>query len=332
MVGWALPTSLLHMCAGLAESEHMDSQHNSDTRLEIRCENCGYNLRGLTEPRCPECGTVFRWEERIEAARGSLDHALFEYQWRRRPVRSFVATLGWSLAPWRMWQRLSRSSPPVIGPLAALLAVAWILFWLLDTLREFIDYQVQFRLIEARFGPSTFQWPGYGWIQWAYLYEAGLLLGGLFLVWLSAQLCGQALSTKRFRQRDLMRLLALAALPTLPVRLSLTTATMFTGWVEFLRAGSAWTRAQYYLIQVPGYVATLFFVVSFCMGASVYLRLRFGWLWALTVLCLAFVLIWSIVMAMSLNYYGTLSNPLIGMLQRWWYGAQSFVNAMSQLP
>ncbi len=23
---------------------------------ELRCRKCGYNLRGLTEPRCPECG------------------------------------------------------------------------------------------------------------------------------------------------------------------------------------------------------------------------------------------------------------------------------------
>ncbi|MCH8852005.1 MAG: hypothetical protein IID41_05065 [Planctomycetes bacterium] len=23
------------------------------------CRQCGYHLRGLTEPRCPECGTEF---------------------------------------------------------------------------------------------------------------------------------------------------------------------------------------------------------------------------------------------------------------------------------
>ena len=30
-------------------------------RKEIagRCRSCGYNLRGLSEPRCPECGTPF---------------------------------------------------------------------------------------------------------------------------------------------------------------------------------------------------------------------------------------------------------------------------------
>jgi hypothetical protein len=28
-------------------------------RLQGRCEKCGYDLRGLPEPRCPECGTPF---------------------------------------------------------------------------------------------------------------------------------------------------------------------------------------------------------------------------------------------------------------------------------
>jgi hypothetical protein len=28
-------------------------------RLQGRCEECGYDLRGLPEPRCPECGTAF---------------------------------------------------------------------------------------------------------------------------------------------------------------------------------------------------------------------------------------------------------------------------------
>ena len=32
----------------------------SDPRVaEGRCARCGYDLQGLTEPRCPECGTPF---------------------------------------------------------------------------------------------------------------------------------------------------------------------------------------------------------------------------------------------------------------------------------
>ena len=28
-------------------------------RHGLYCKSCGYNLKGLTEPRCPECGTEF---------------------------------------------------------------------------------------------------------------------------------------------------------------------------------------------------------------------------------------------------------------------------------
>ena len=29
---------------------------HGDSREEIRCRRCNYILRGITEPRCPECG------------------------------------------------------------------------------------------------------------------------------------------------------------------------------------------------------------------------------------------------------------------------------------
>ena len=32
-------------------------------RERNKCETCGYNLTGLTEPRCPECGSAFRTRE-----------------------------------------------------------------------------------------------------------------------------------------------------------------------------------------------------------------------------------------------------------------------------
>jgi hypothetical protein len=34
---------------------------------DIACPMCGYNLRGLVEPRCPECGYPFDWQELIDA-------------------------------------------------------------------------------------------------------------------------------------------------------------------------------------------------------------------------------------------------------------------------
>lgn len=42
---WMVPTS---------EGQH--TQDDADN--EVRCAKCGYDLRGLTIPRCPECGTL----------------------------------------------------------------------------------------------------------------------------------------------------------------------------------------------------------------------------------------------------------------------------------
>ena len=38
-------------------------------RLEGKCARCGYMLRGLPEPRCPECGTLFNPAD-LEKRRG----------------------------------------------------------------------------------------------------------------------------------------------------------------------------------------------------------------------------------------------------------------------
>ena len=36
---------------------------------EIHCPMCDYNLFGLTEARCPECGYRFVWAELLDATR-----------------------------------------------------------------------------------------------------------------------------------------------------------------------------------------------------------------------------------------------------------------------
>ena len=49
---WALPTLLVTLSAfGL-----LTHFAGIATAHELRCRRCHYILRGLTEPRCPECG------------------------------------------------------------------------------------------------------------------------------------------------------------------------------------------------------------------------------------------------------------------------------------
>ena len=51
---------------------------------EILCPLCDYNLRGLIQPRCPECGYRFEWQ-------GLLDpkYRLHPYLFEHHPERNF---------------------------------------------------------------------------------------------------------------------------------------------------------------------------------------------------------------------------------------------------
>lgn len=72
----------------------------------VECPRCGYNLRSLVQPRCPECGLEFAWPQVLDEA---LHHNpfLFEHNWRKRPVRSLLKTLWLSLRPQAFWSRVS---------------------------------------------------------------------------------------------------------------------------------------------------------------------------------------------------------------------------------
>ena len=54
-LGWSIPTTLLVMLVLVARHDRLIILDSSGAR----CRCCGYDLTGLTAPRCPECGTVF---------------------------------------------------------------------------------------------------------------------------------------------------------------------------------------------------------------------------------------------------------------------------------
>src|SRR5207237_816114 len=71
---------------------------------EIHCPLCDYNLRGLVDPRCPECGFKFEWGEIL--ARDKFTHPfLFEHH-AERNVRSMLRTLVATNLPRRFWRTL----------------------------------------------------------------------------------------------------------------------------------------------------------------------------------------------------------------------------------
>jgi hypothetical protein len=77
----------------------------------VACPLCDYNLRGLVEPRCPECGYRFEWAEVIDPSLRPPPY-LFEHA-QRRPVRSFLWTQVAGFAPTIFFGRLLRPTHPV---------------------------------------------------------------------------------------------------------------------------------------------------------------------------------------------------------------------------
>lgn len=70
---------------------------------EILCPLCDYNLRGLTECRCPECGHQFTWSEVLE--RGQRHPYLYEHH-RGNRIITWIRTFFASQFPWRFWREL----------------------------------------------------------------------------------------------------------------------------------------------------------------------------------------------------------------------------------
>jgi hypothetical protein len=75
----------------------------------LLCPLCDYDLRGLVEPRCPECGYTFDWADLRDPGRRKHKY-LFEHH-PERNVRSFLRTMLGHLLPRRFWGGLLPSQP-----------------------------------------------------------------------------------------------------------------------------------------------------------------------------------------------------------------------------
>src|SRR4051794_30598869 len=80
----------------------------TETR-DIVCPLCEYNLRGLTDGRCPECGHTFDWADLTDPNRRKHPY-LFEHH-PEKNIRSFCATALNGLNPWKFWRALRPEMP-----------------------------------------------------------------------------------------------------------------------------------------------------------------------------------------------------------------------------
>lgn len=69
------------------------------------CPLCSYNLRGLIDPQCPECGYRFVWPEILTASETRHPY-LYEHH-PERNVRSFLRTIIAGTMPRRFWRTLT---------------------------------------------------------------------------------------------------------------------------------------------------------------------------------------------------------------------------------
>jgi hypothetical protein len=78
----------------------------------LTCPLCGYDLRGLAEPRCPECGCRFDWDA-LRRRRSSEQRLLFERARRHDLVEAFWFTQWQAFRPRHLWHQLPADDGPV---------------------------------------------------------------------------------------------------------------------------------------------------------------------------------------------------------------------------
>lgn len=120
----------------MVENETVSPAHLRDgvpdwdaINFDVTCVRCGYNLKLLEQPRCPECGLEFEWH-RVINYHHSTSGFLFEHQWRQRPVRSLLTTWRRAFLPGTFWARVSMFERVRGRPLLATIAIAVVVFLL----------------------------------------------------------------------------------------------------------------------------------------------------------------------------------------------------------
>ena len=150
---------------------------------DLACPLCGYNLRGLVEPRCPECGYAFAWRELLSPAFREHPY-LFEHA-KAHLRRSFWKTATAGLRPARFWTSIHPTQPSRVRRLLIywfacaavyLIGLGCVAFgWLWVLARE---YDMPLTRM------SAYEWLGWAWavawmllpLAWPWLTLAALMV------------------------------------------------------------------------------------------------------------------------------------------------------------
>lgn len=163
----------------------------------VDCPRCGYDLRLLTVPRCPECGLPFAWEQIVASAR--LRHAtpLFEYHWRTRPFRSLLGTAARTLYPPALWRCVPIMLAPRPAPLLVLAFVVGLGTAVVDGVVGYWVFYYFNRLVPTSMVPRVAG-------------ELAVLAGLGLLIWLGLLLFWNTRSRGGLHGAHLLRVIVLA--------------------------------------------------------------------------------------------------------------------------
>ena len=281
----------------------------------LPCPRCSYDLRLLPQPRCPECGLEFEWETVI-AATTRPSTPLFEYQWRRRPLRAFVRTFASALIPPLLWRQTPLEAKPRLLPLVLLVGTALLvyllslhlieqLYWLLSGQRMLVGLQWRACWLDARLRVAGVLIP---------------LLGG----WLLLQVFRQTYRRFRVRQDQLGRIVLLCAFVLLTWKI-LAHASVWAYELWWLRF--RWVPPGYELTYtlselLPGLVA----VVTLCIGLSGHLRIRRGWAVGLLVIGTLVIALTTGILSIAASGSDSLRSELIQPFEMEWLGPARYID------
>jgi hypothetical protein len=140
-------------------------------KTNLNCPLCDYNLRGLTEPRCPECGFTFEWRELLDTERDRHPY-LFEHQ-PKHNIWSFWKTFWTDCRPRRFWLELNPANAVRIKRLL----IYWILansILLLATINPFIKSGMRVIQSNAQWSQLYTPVPGGQYYRYRYFHRSGL--------------------------------------------------------------------------------------------------------------------------------------------------------------
>ena len=287
---------------------------------DLTCPRCDYNLRMLTLPRCPECGLTFDWQALIAAAERERECPIFEYQWRRRPIRSALYTVWLAVQPWWLWRLVKLEFDPRMGPLLVLTSLAFVQAFLIGALmagawQAAANYKFGGPTSFAAYMRYTVSWSALSLILQTQLAPLLIVLAAIAVY---------RLTLVRFRIRfvHLARIAALAwigwlwsaLLVHIPVQAVAITLLLTTP--ARVRYVPAWTDAA---IQALAFAV---YLVSLRMAFRHYLRLSRAWLAATASMILATVAITVFTVAYTVYGRRRTFGDSLAPLDEWIPGLQ----------